>query len=158
VRDGQRQTIHATPARNGNEGLLGIGIGDETVKFKPGLKEAITYSFEKNVEYSQLIFQTLWGLFTRETSPKQLMGPVAIAQLSGEAASLSWIALFSLMASISLNLGLLNLMADSRPRWRTHLHHGARGSGAPRLQHARQREDAAGRLCPHPDADGDSHL
>ena len=38
------------------------------------------------------------------------MGPVAIAQLSGEAASLSWIALFSLMASISLNLGLLNLM------------------------------------------------
>ena len=110
VRDGQRQTIHATPARNGNEGLLGIGIGDETVKFKPGLKEAITYSFEKNVEYSQLIFQTLWGLFTRETSPKQLMGPVAIAQLSGEAASLSWIALFSLMASISLNLGLLNLM------------------------------------------------
>ena len=80
------------------------------VKFKPGIKEAITYSFEKNVEYSQLIFQTLWGLFTRETSPKQLMGPVAIAQLSGEAASLSWIALFSLMASISLNLGLLNLM------------------------------------------------
>ena len=110
LREGQRQTIRATPARNGNEGLLGIGIGDETVKFKPGIKEAIQYSFEKNVEYSQLIFQTLWGLFTRETSPKQLMGPVAIAQLSGEAASLSWIALFSLMASISLNLGLLNLM------------------------------------------------
>jgi regulator of sigma E protease len=110
LRDGQRQTIRATPARNGNEGLLGIGIGDETVKFKPGIKEAIQYSFEKNVEYSGLIFQTLWGLFTRETSPKQLMGPVAIAQLSGEAASLSWIALFSLMASISLNLGLLNLM------------------------------------------------
>jgi len=110
LRDGQRLTIHATPARNGNEGLLGIGIGDETVRFKPGIKEAIQYSFARNVEYSQLIFQTLWGLFTRETSPKQLMGPVAIAQLSGEAASLSWIALFSLMASLSLNLGLLNLM------------------------------------------------
>jgi regulator of sigma E protease len=110
LRDGQRQTIQATPARNGNEGLLGIGIGDETVKFKPGVTEAITYSVKKNVEYGQLIFQTLWGLFTRETSPKQLMGPVAIAQLSGEAASLSWLALFALMASISLNLGLLNLM------------------------------------------------
>jgi len=110
LRDGGRQTIQATPARNGNEGLLGIGIGDETVKFKPGVTEAITYSVKKNVEYGQLIFQTLWGLFTRETSPKQLMGPVAIAQLSGEAASLSWLALFALMASISLNLGLLNLM------------------------------------------------
>ena len=38
------------------------------------------------------------------------MGPVAIAQLSGESAQAGWIALFTLMASISLNLGLLNLM------------------------------------------------
>jgi regulator of sigma E protease len=38
------------------------------------------------------------------------MGPVAIAQLSGEVAQLGWVALFALMANISLNLGLLNLM------------------------------------------------
>jgi len=30
--------------------------------------------------------------------------------LSGESAALGWIALFSLMASISLNLGILNLL------------------------------------------------
>jgi regulator of sigma E protease len=47
---------------------------------------------------------------TRETSPKQLMGPVAIAQLSGESAQLGWMSLLTLMATISLNLGLLNLM------------------------------------------------
>ncbi|MGE3188442.1 MAG: site-2 protease family protein, partial [Vicinamibacterales bacterium] len=33
-----------------------------------------------------------------------------IAQLSGESAQLGWVALFGLMASISLNLGLLNLL------------------------------------------------
>jgi regulator of sigma E protease len=109
-RGGQPLTILATPAKNGKEGLLGIGIGDETVKTKPGVGEAIQISVQKNVEYARLIFQTLWGLVTRETSPKQLMGPVAIAQLSGESAQLGWIALFTLMASISLNLGLLNLM------------------------------------------------
>ena len=39
------------------------------------------------------------------------MGPVAIAELSGEAAQQpGWIPLFTLMAMISLNLGLLNLM------------------------------------------------
>jgi regulator of sigma E protease len=38
------------------------------------------------------------------------MGPIAIAQLSGESAQLGWIPLITLMASISLNLGLLNLM------------------------------------------------
>jgi len=67
-------------------------------------------SVKKNVEWAGLIMQTLWGLLTLETSPRQLMGPVAIAQLSGESAQLGWVALFSLMASISLNLGLLNLL------------------------------------------------
>ena len=33
-----------------------------------------------------------------------------IAQMSGESASLGWIALFSFMAMISLNLGLVNLL------------------------------------------------
>src|SRR4029079_14413942 len=83
--------------------------GDETKSIKPGAVEAVTMSVQKNIEYAGLIFQTVWGLITRETSPKQLMGPVASAQLSGESAQLGWIALFSLMASISLNLGLMNL-------------------------------------------------
>jgi regulator of sigma E protease len=38
------------------------------------------------------------------------MGPVAMAQLSGESAQLGLVALFALMAQISLNLGLLNLL------------------------------------------------
>jgi regulator of sigma E protease len=110
LRGGEKQTITATPAKVGGEGLLGIRIADDTVKNKPGFGEAITLSVDKNIEMARLIFQTLGGLFTRETSPKQLMGPIAIAQLSGESAQLGWIALITLMASISLNLGLLNLM------------------------------------------------
>ncbi len=110
LRNGQPMTLQATPKRSGSTGLLGVAIGDETVSVKPGLSGAVTMAFSKNVQYAGLIFQTVWGLITRETSPKQLMGPVAIAQLSGESAQLGWIALFSLMAQISLNLGLLNLM------------------------------------------------
>ncbi|MGE0448254.1 MAG: RIP metalloprotease RseP [Vicinamibacterales bacterium] len=110
LRKGAPVDIVATPKRSGDEGLLGIGIADETVSIKPGLLGAAKMSVEKNVQYAGLIFQTIWGLVTRETSPKQLMGPVAIAQLSGESAQLGWIALFSLMAQISLNLGLLNLL------------------------------------------------
>jgi regulator of sigma E protease len=109
-RNGSPMSVLATPARRAGAGLLGIGIADETVSIKPGAVEAVRMSLQKNVQYAGLIFQTIWGLVTRETSPKQLMGPVAIAQLSGESAQLGWIALFSLMASISLNLGLLNLL------------------------------------------------
>jgi len=108
MRRGQRMSVRATPAKVGNEGLLGIGINDDTVRIKPGFGEAIQLSVTKNVEYAHLIFQTLIGLATRETSPKQLMGPVAIAQLAGEAPD--FIATLTLMASLSLNLGLLNLL------------------------------------------------
>jgi regulator of sigma E protease len=110
LRDGQPLTIAATPAKRGSQGLLGIMIGDDTISIKPGIAQAIGMSVQRNVEYGGLIFQTLWGLLTRETSPRQLMGPVAIAQLSGESAQLGWVSLFSLMAMISLNLGILNLL------------------------------------------------
>ncbi len=110
LRDGQPLTITATPKRTGSTGLLGVAIADETTSIKPGLVGASKLAVEKNVQYAGLIFQTVWGLVTAQTSPKQLMGPVAIAQLSGESAQLGWIALFSLMAQISLNLGLLNLL------------------------------------------------
>ena len=82
----------------------------ETRTIEPGPWQAVKLSLKKNWEWTTQIVQTLVGLFTRETSVKQLMGPVAIADLSGSAARLGWIELFSLMAMISLNLGLLNLM------------------------------------------------
>jgi regulator of sigma E protease len=110
LRDDVAQTITVTPGRHGDVGWLGVLPVDDIISLKPGFGQAITLSVEKNIEMGRLIFQTLGGLFTRETSPKQLMGPIAIAQLSGEQAQLGWIALITLMASISLNLGLLNLM------------------------------------------------
>jgi regulator of sigma E protease len=110
LRGGVPQSITVTPVRQGGIGRIGIAIQDEIVSIKPGAVQAVTMSVQKNIESAAQIFQALWGLVTRETSPRQLMGPVAIAQLSGESAQLGWIALFSLMASISLNLGLLNLM------------------------------------------------
>jgi regulator of sigma E protease len=109
-RSGARQEVRVTPALNGAIGMIGIGISDETVTVQPGPVGAIGMSFRRNYEYAGLILDTLWGLVTRQTSPRQLMGPVAIAQLSGESAQAGWLALFSLMASISLNLGLLNLL------------------------------------------------
>jgi regulator of sigma E protease len=109
-RGGQEQTLTVTPDLEGKVGRIGIGIGNKTRTFLPGPVEAIGLSLERNIEFSGLILKTLWGLLTGETSLKQLMGPVGIAQLSGESARSGWVALLALMASISLNLGLLNLM------------------------------------------------
>jgi len=109
-RDGVEQTIAVTPVKQGEAGRIGIHISEATRSFKPSPLEAIGLSVERNVETAGQILRTLKELITGEASPKQLMGPVGIAQLSGESAQAGWIALFGLMASISLNLGLLNLM------------------------------------------------
>jgi regulator of sigma E protease len=109
-RNGQEVHITVTPQKRGDRGMIGILISEPTKSFKPTPLEAIKLSVQRNIEFGGLIFKTLGGLFVGTTSPRQLMGPVAIAQLSGESAAAGWIALFTLMASISLNLGLLNLM------------------------------------------------
>ncbi len=109
-REGVGRTVTVTPARQGDIGRIGINISDATTSYTPGPLEAVGMSVQRNVDMSVAILRTLKDLVTGEASPKQLMGPVGIAQLSGESAQAGWIALLSLMASISLNLGLLNLL------------------------------------------------
>jgi len=109
-RSGVEQTIAVVPSRQGENGRIGINISDEVESFTPSPLQAIGMSVQRNFEMSGMILRTLRDLFIGEASPRQLMGPVGIAQLSGESAQAGWVALFSLMASLSLNLGLLNLL------------------------------------------------
>jgi len=110
VRNGQEQQLTLTPVLRDNRGMIGITTSEPTRTFEPGPLQAISMSAQRTVEGSGLIFKTLGQLLSGQASPKQLMGPVAIAQLSGESAQLGWVALLSLMSMISLNLGVLNLM------------------------------------------------
>lgn len=111
LRDGRELDIPVTPMqRETGQWAIGIAISDQVERIEPGVFEAFRMSLEQNWESAGLIFRTLAGLFTGETSPKQLMGPVGIAGLSGESARAGLIPLLSLLASISLNLGLLNLL------------------------------------------------
>jgi regulator of sigma E protease len=110
-RDGAIQQVVVTPRKIGELVMIGAQLTEYELRtIEPGPYEALKMSVAQNWTWSKLIVQTLGGLFTRDTSVKQLMGPVAIADLSGTAAEQGWLQLFSLMAMISLNLGLLNLM------------------------------------------------
>jgi regulator of sigma E protease len=115
LRSGQEQEIVVTPREGNTEAgrkmVIGARISPlEMTVVKPSLIGAFRLSAERNWQMTKMIMRTLGGLFTRDTPVKQLMGPVAIAGLSGEAAQAGWIQLFSLLSLISLNLGLLNLM------------------------------------------------
>jgi regulator of sigma E protease len=110
ARNGAEQVVSITPELNGDRGRIGINIVEDIEKIKLGPIDAVKMSVQRNYEQARLIIQTVGQLITRETSTRQLMGPLAIAQLSGESAQLGWLPLFGLMATISLNLGLLNLL------------------------------------------------
>ena len=109
-RGGEQIELRATPKDRGDGPKVGLYISDPRKSFKPGPLQALRLSVERNYESSGLIFRTLGGLFTGATSVRQLQGPVGIAQLSGESAQEGFIALLALMALLSINLGILNLM------------------------------------------------
>jgi regulator of sigma E protease len=110
-RGNQTLTVPVTPQLKGDRGLMGVQLSAfELRTIQPSFPQAITLSFERNLEWATSIFDTFAGFFRGDTSPSQLVGPVGIAQISGGAAQAGWVPLFTVMALISLNLGLLNLL------------------------------------------------
>jgi regulator of sigma E protease len=110
-RGGRETDVSVVPEGAVGSAVIGVSISPfEVRRVDPTLVEAISMSARQNWDNTVLIGRTLRGLFTADTPVRQLMGPVAIAEMSGTAAQIGWIAIFNLMAMISLNLGLLNLM------------------------------------------------
>ena len=90
--------------------LIGAYIGPVRTVTRLGFTEALDQSLEDNGRYAMLIVRFLQGLFEQRMSPRSLEGPIGIARLSGEAARAGWQRLIELMAGISLNLGIFNLL------------------------------------------------
>ena len=110
-RAGRPLEITVTPEGSVGSSVIGMQIyAAETRHVDPNLIEAFKLSLKQNWDSTVQIGETVVGLFKRDIPMKQLMGPVAIAELSGSAAQMGWIYVFELMAMISLNLGLLNLL------------------------------------------------
>lgn len=107
-RDGKVQDIEVTPKSvesNGQKvGQLGIQAPMKTGfidKIVGGTKQAFSSSLE--------IFKALGSLFTG-FSLNKLGGPVMMFQLSSEAASQGMMTVIGLMAMLSMNLGIVNLL------------------------------------------------
>jgi regulator of sigma E protease len=109
-KDGPVEQISVTPRPVDGVARVGAAISYEVHQADPGIIGAVKLSAAQNWDWTRMIMTTLKGLFTRETPMKQLMGPIGIAELSGTAAHQGWLELFTMLAMISLNLGLLNLM------------------------------------------------
>ncbi len=110
-RHGETLKFQITPVLRNGLKYIGMDLVlPPTVKIKLGFTDAVSKSISTNVEYGKTIFQIIGMLFKREASLKQLDGPIGIVRASGEALNEGFATLISLMALISLNLGLLNIL------------------------------------------------
>ena len=75
-----------------------------------GVLKAIYRSFNETYEVINVILKSLWMLVSGNVSPSQLGGPIAVFSVAGQAAK-QGIGIYGfIMAIISINLGLLNLL------------------------------------------------
>jgi membrane-associated protease RseP (regulator of RpoE activity) len=72
--------------------------------------QAVAAGVQTTVQLASSVVGAIGGLLSGGVSPGQLVGPVGIAQLAGDSARAGWFDLIALMALISVNLGVLNLM------------------------------------------------
>lgn len=114
LRKGHELHFTAAPiiTDEGGQKRYRLGFQSEPVQVdKLPFAQALTRSVEENKKYSALILNLVHKMIERQTSIKQMEGPIGIARASGEAAKEpGWTPLLSLMAGISLNLGIFNLL------------------------------------------------
>jgi regulator of sigma E protease len=89
---------------------IGIGFEPASVYQASGLGEALWRSYRFNLKLTAEISYTVVGLVEGKVSLKQLAGPIGIAKQSGEAARRGLGDFLYVLAIISLNLGILNLL------------------------------------------------
>lgn len=107
----QKATI--TPTQ-GDEGRL-IGIAIEPIGIiKQPFVQSITNAWKHSISLTKNIISTIGvlirGLFDGEPSTISLIGPVGLAQEVGNASTFGFTYLLAFIATISLNLAVLNIM------------------------------------------------
>src|SRR5579872_3017615 len=90
--------------------VIGLIVESRVEIIKLPLAQAFRESLRENQRSAKLIFQFLEGMIERRMSPKSIVGPVQIAAMSGQAARAGAATFIGLMAAVSLNLAIFNLL------------------------------------------------
>lgn len=110
-RDGERVTLPSVDLRatvtdeNGNK-LIGIVFGEAPDGALMRLKTAVYTS----IDYARMVWASLGMLVSGQAGVNDLSGPVGVATVMADAAKYSLSAFLDMVAFISINLGVMNLL------------------------------------------------
>ena len=112
LRDGETVTLELEPDVTKNDAgeeqkTFGFGIEQKTEK---GLWASIKYAFERFWSLISTMWITVINLFTGQISLSSLSGPVGIYHVVGESLSMGAQQIVYLIAFLSINVGLINIL------------------------------------------------
>ncbi|MBA4782194.1 MAG: RIP metalloprotease RseP [Rhizobiales bacterium] len=122
LREGAEITLIATPEfrevndpfggkqRIGQLGIQRSSSADAIIHKSYGPLEAVGEAVDETVYVIRRTATFFVGLFTGRESIDQLGGPIRIAEVSGQVAAISFAALVSLTAVLSVSIGIMNLL------------------------------------------------
>ena len=90
--------------------MIGIAPAPKFVKIYYGPLESIVFAYEKTIEASKMIFLGVQKLIQGIIPHTEVGGVISIGTVISEASQSSLIALLTISALISVNLGVLNLL------------------------------------------------
>jgi regulator of sigma E protease len=117
-RDGQEVTIHITPELQQDRTIFGektgqvyrIGIAPVEEWKHVGPASAVWMAGVQTWSASAIVLKGLVLMLEGRVSPKELGGPIAIAQAAGQQARAGWRYFLIMLAFLSVNLAVLNLL------------------------------------------------
>ena len=98
------------PQRIGRIGVTRNVESSDVVLYRPNPVEAVALTSEEIRFIVDRTVAFLGDFFVGRGDVQQLGGPVKVAKVSGEVATLGWVALVNLAALLSLNIGIFNLL------------------------------------------------
>ena len=104
------QVTDSLTGRTQQVGRVGIYVRDSVVREDVPLGRAVALGSRATWLMATSVTDVLRGLLTREVSVDNLGGPIQIAQVSVQAARAGLEAFWSLIAFLSLNIAILNLL------------------------------------------------
>jgi len=110
-RDGRLLTLSLAPERaDGADYLIGVTPLQETTFKRFGLGASIEAGARRTVELIQLTVVFIQKLFAGHVSAKNIGGPITVVQLAGQAAQTDLATVLTILAFLSIQLGILNLL------------------------------------------------
>jgi regulator of sigma E protease len=111
-RDGKQLSIAVVPRKvDGNDDyLIGVAPYQETIFKRFSFGDAVAAGAKRSTELIELTLVFIQKLFAGHVSSSSIGGPITVVQIAGQAAQTDFSSILSVLAFLSIQLGILNLL------------------------------------------------